>query len=486
MDMKEKNRSGIGQKTEQNTLPALSEHNDSSEVFGEKILEIVRSKASPKVIHDELAGYHAGDIAAVMPEMTAKEREVLYRLLDLDTLAEVFEYADENAVDYIRELDPLKAARVLEKMEPDDAVDLLKQTDLQSRRAWLELMDAPARTQLQNLASYDEDTIGSRMTTNFVTLEAGLSIKEAMSSLIDQAAVHDNISVLYVLDENGIFYGAVDLKDLIIARKESHLEDIISTAYPYVYADEKIEYCLSTLKDYSEESIPVLSDDNHIVGVVTASDVIETMDAEMSEDYAKLGGLSAEEDLNEPLRLSMKKRLPWLILLMYLGLIVSSVIGLYEEVVQKLTLIMAFQSMILDMSGNVGTQSLAVTIRVLMDEKLTAKEKTGLIFKEMRVGFMNGIVLAVLAFGTIGIYIMLFRHYPAMTAFAVSACIGLSLILAMVVSSLVGTGIPILFKKVGVDPAAASGPLITTITDLVGVISYYSLAWIMLIQFLHM
>jgi magnesium transporter len=465
---------------------AVRDRGDSSEVFGEKILGIVRSKASPKVIHDELNDYHAGDIAAVMPEMNKKEREVLYRLLDLDSLAEVFEYADEDAVGYIRELDPLKAANVLERMEPDDAVDLLKQSDQQSSRAWLELMEGPSREELKKLAAYDEETIGSRMTTNFVTLDASLTIKDAMSSLIDQAACHDNISVLYVLDENGVYYGAVNLKDLIIARKDSRLEDLISTAYPYVYADEKIEDCLSTLKDYSEESIPVLSEDNHIEGVVTASDVIETMDAEMSEDYARLGGLSAEEDLKEPVRLSMKKRLPWLILLMYLGLIVSSVIGMYEAVVAKLTLIMAFQSMILDMSGNVGTQSLAVTIRVLMDEKLTGKEKTKLVLKEMKVGLFDGLVLAVLAFGTIGIYIMLVRHFAALTAFAVSACIGVSLVLAMVISSFVGTGVPIFFKKIGVDPAAASGPLITTITDLVGVISYYSLAWFMLIRILHM
>ena len=121
-----------------------------------------------------------------------------------------------------------------------------------------------------------------------------------------------------------------------------------------------------------------------------------------------------------------------------------------------------------------------------MDEKLTGKEKAELVFKEARVGFLNGCVLAALAFGTIGVYIMLIRHYAALTAFAVSGCIGLSLVVAMVVSSLVGTGIPIFFKKIGVDPAVASGPLITTITDLVGVVSYYSLAWIMLIQILHM
>lgn len=464
----------------------MNKENNSSTVFGEQILEIIRSSSSPKIKANKLADFHAGDIAAVMPEMSEKERGIVYRLLDLDTLSEVFEYADEDAVEYIQELDPKKAAQVLERMEPDDAVDLLKASDPKQGRAWIELMDSDSKKDIAALAAYDEDTIGSRMTTNFVTIESKLTIQEAMKSIIAQAADHDNVSVIYILDDNEVYYGAVDLKDLIIARQDTSLEDIASTNYPYVYADEKIEDCLPTLKDYSEESIPVLSDDNHIAGVVTLQDVMETMDAEMNEDYAKLGGLSAEEDLEEPVSTSIKKRLPWLTLLMYLGLIVSSVVGMYEQVVAKLTLIMAFQSMILDMSGNVGTQSLAVTIRVLMDEKLTGKQKAGLVFKEMRVGFLNGAVLGVLALGTIGVYIMLARHYPPATAFAVSACIGISLLVAMTISSLVGTGVPIFFKKIGVDPAVASGPLITTITDLVGVVTYYSLAWFMLINVLHM
>lgn len=459
---------------------------DSSTVFGQKILDVVRSKSSPKVIRDKLQEFHSGDIASVMPEMTFRERETVYRLLDLDTLSEVFEYADEDALNYLTELDPKRAAKILENMEPDDAVDLLKTANPQTKKAWLELMNDESRKQLQTLAAYDEDTIASRMTTNFVTLDSRLSIRDAMKSLIEQAAEHDNISVIYILDDQEIYYGAIDLKDLIIARQNTKLEDIISTTYPYVYADEKIEDCLPTLKDYSEESIPVLSEDNHILGVVTSQDVLETVDDEMSEDYAKLGGLSAEEDLEEPVSLSIRKRLPWLILLMFLGLIVSSVVGMYEHVVAKLTLIMAFQSMILDMSGNVGTQSLAVTIRVLMDEKLTSRQKTGLIFKEMRIGFLNGAVLGMIALGAIGIYIILFRHYAPLTAFAVSACIGISLLVSMVISSFVGTAVPIFFKKIGVDPAVASGPLITTITDLVGVITYYSLAWLMLINILHM
>ena len=316
---------------------------NSSTVFGEKILKIVRSNSSPKVKSEDLKDFHAGDIAAAMSGMSEKERGIIYRLLDIDTLSEVFEYADEDALEYIGELDPKKAAQVLERMEPDDAVDLLKASDPKQSRAFIELMDSDAKKDIMALAAYDEDTIGSRMTTNFVTVGNSLTIQEAMKSVVSQAAEHDNVSVIYILDEHGVYDGALDLKDLIVARQNTSLEEIVSTTYPYVYADEKIEDCLPTLKDYSEESIPVLSDDNHILGVVTLQDVMETMDDEMNEDYAKLGGLSAEEDLEEPVKLSMKKRLPWLMLLMYLGLIVSSVVGMYEQVVAKLTMIMAFQ-----------------------------------------------------------------------------------------------------------------------------------------------
>ena len=452
----------------------------------EDILSIIRSQKSPKVISDELSDYHANDIADALPELTKRERLNLYRLLDVDALSEVFEYTGDNSEQYLEELDPKKAAEILGNMETDTAVDILKECKSPQKKLWLELMSPETRTSLQMLAAYDEDQIGSRMTTNFVTLKSSMGIKEAMRSVVNQAADNDNISVIYVLDEKGVYYGALDLKDLIIAREGQKLEDLISTGYPYVYADEQIDDCLSEIQDYSEESIPVLSDDNHILGVITASDVAQVVDDEMGEDYAKLGGLSAEEDLKEPVKQSVRKRLPWLILLLFLGMGVSSVVGAFEAVVAQLTVLMSFQSMILDMAGNVGTQSLAVTIRVLMDEKLTVKEKLHLIGKEMTVGGANGLLLAVMAFVVIGIYCMAFKHIAVMHAFAISGCIGVSLILAMVISSFVGTAVPMFFKKIGVDPAAASGPLITTITDMVGVVSYYGLAWIVLIGILHM
>lgn len=451
----------------------------------QNITDLFRSSLSPKAISEKLKDYHENDIADALEEMKPNERAVLYRLMDIDDLADVMEHAD-NADDYLEEMSPQKAADVLARMEPDTAVDLIKNTDSRDKEVWLALMDEVHRNNITKLASYDEDTIASRMTTNFVSFSSDLSIKDAMKSLVRQAESHDNISQLYVVDSKGIYYGEIDLKDLILARQSETLEDIVVTQYPYVYASEKIEDCLEKIKDYSEESIPVLSEDNRILGVITSQDVVEVVDDEMGEDYAKLGGLTAEEDLNEPLKESVRKRFPWLALLLVLGLGVSSVVGLFETVVATLPMIMAFQSMILDMSGNVGTQSLAVTIRVLMDEELTGKDKAHLVFKEMRVGLVNGLILGALAFAGVGLFIMVFKHYPAGNAFAVSGCIGISLAVAMLISSAVGTVIPIFFKQIGIDPAVASGPLITTVTDLVGVVTYYGMAWILLIEMLGM
>ena len=178
--------------------------------------------------------------------------------------------------------------------------------------------------------------------------------------------------------------------------------------------------------------------------------------------------------------------MPWLVILLALGMIVSSVVGIFEKVVTNLPIIMCFQSLILDMAGNVGTQSLAVTIRVLMDESLTAKQKFELVFKEMKIGLCNGGVLGLMSFALIGLYIYIIKGKTLIFAYAVSGCIGLSLLLAMLISSAVGNCIPLFFKKIHIDPAVASGPLITTINDLVAVISYYGLSWILLIEVLHL
>lgn len=193
---------------------------------------------------------------------------------------------------------------------------------------------------------------------------------------------------------------------------------------------------------------------------------------------------STQRDLYEPVSKSITKRLPWLVILLILGTGVSATVGAFEAIVAQLPVIMCFQSLILDMAGNVGTQSLAIAIRVLMDNEVSVKKKLALILKECNIGLLNGAILGVLSFIIIGIYLCISGN-DSTFAFSVSACLGVAMVVAMAISSFVGTVIPVVFQKVGIDPAVASGPLITTVNDMVAVVTYYGLSWLILIHFLH-
>lgn len=433
------------------------------------------------VLHDA----HECDIAAALELLDVRQRARLYRLLSIERLGDVFAYVSD-AGKYLRELPQEQAADIVEAMDADDAVDALETVSTELRSALMEKLDPESQHDIRLICSYQPDEIGSAMSTNFVSINRHLSVKQAMRALIAQAEENDNISTLFVSDDDGSFYGAIALKDLIVAREDTALDSLISRHFPAVLAHEQIEACLDRLRSYAEASIPVLGEKRRVIGVITTDDIVEAVDDAMGDDYAKLGGLTGEEDLHEPLKTSLKKRLPWLIILLFLGMGVSSVVGLFESVVSQVALIVCFQSLILDMAGNVGTQSLAVTIRVLVDENLTTSKKLHLLWKEMRVGLVNGALLAVMALGFLGCYIHFFKAYAWGQAFLLSGCVGVSLIVAMVISSLVGTVIPMLFHKIHIDPAVASGPLITTINDLVAVVVYYGLAMIVLIDMFHL
>ncbi len=450
-------------------------------MYSDEVLKIFRSNLPKEELIEKISDYHMGDIADAFEKMTPEERKSLYPVLGVEMVAEIFSYI-EDSEEYIKEINSDKVANLISEMDSDDAVDILEKLSDTDRKRIVALLDNDAKQDVSMILSYEDDEIGSEMTTNYIVVKKNLTIKEATHQLITQAGENDNINTIYVVDDKGGFYGAIDLKDLIVAREYQSLDELIIKSYPYVKANEKIVDCIEQLKDYAEDSIPVLDDNKHILGVITAHDIVEVVDEELGEDYAKLGGLTAEEDLNETTLQSTKKRLPWLIILLFLGMGVSSVVGMFETVVAVIPIVICFQSLILDMAGNVGTQSLAVTIRVLMDENLKASDKVELMFKEVRVGFSNGLLLGTISFIFVGLYIFLFKGNTFGYSFLVSGCVGFSLLASMVISSLVGTLVPMFFSKIKVDPAVASGPLITTINDLVAVVTYYGMVWIFLID----
>ena len=442
----------------------------------QKIIEILESGMSRAEIAAELGNYHDNDIAEALEHMEAPSRKKLYSILGVRRMADIFTYVDDFSI-YTGDMTVEQAASVLECMDADDAIDALESVEDESlQKKLISLMDKDVSDDIQLIRSFSEDEAGSLMTNDFVSIPETYTIKQAMNSLVRQAGENDNINTIYVTSD-GRYAGAIDLRKLIIAREYTPLGEIISSNYPSVNAKDKVSDIIEKLKDYAEDSIPVVDDKNNL----TADDIVEAVDDEMGEDYARLGGLTAEEDLNEKLGESMKKRLPWLVLLLGLGLCVSSVVGMFEGIVAKVAIVVCFQSLVLDMAGNAGTQSLAVTIRVLMDEDISGRQKLGFVLKEMRVGLVSGLSLGVLTSLCVAVYLWLAKGTTLGYGFAVAGCVGTSLVVAMMVASLTGAVIPMFFHKIKVDPAVASGPLITTVNDLVAVVIYYGLAGIFLV-----
>jgi magnesium transporter len=453
---------------------------DEKSEFQKQLYSLLESDLPDDELHEKLSDYHEADIASIYPNLSEGARKRLARILSADVMSDIFSYL-ENPEDYLEVMDKERAADIIESMDADDAVDVLEELNEDTRSEIISLMDKDAVEDIKLIKSYDEGTVGSRMTTNYILVRENMGIKQAMKSMVEQAADNDNVSTIYVENKDGVYCGAIDLRDLIIARDGSPLDDIIMTSYPYVFADDSVEECIERLKDYSEDSIPVLDSDKKMLGVITSTDLVEVVDEQLGDDYAKLGGLTSEEDLKEPVYRSIAKRIPWLFVLFFLGLGVSSVVGSFEHVIASLPFIVSFQSLVLDMAGNVGTQSLAVTIRVLTGDQVTGKQTARLIWKEVRVGFINGLILGSASCALVGLYLLI-TGTVASTAFMTSGCIGIALLTAMVCSSFFGTVVPVIFKKLKIDPAVASGPLITTINDLVAVVCYYGLAWILLLE----
>ena len=345
--------------------------------------------------------------------------------------------------------------------------------------------DEEVKEDIIAIMQYDEDVIGSEMSNNFIAISINDSIKSAMKKVISEANENDNISNIFVLDNDEKFYGVIELRDLIIAREGSDINKIIKKNYPYFYDTDLISESINKIKEYSLSSYPVLSSEYKLLGVITHDDALDATYDEFEDDYAKLAGISEEDSVEEGIFQSVKKRIPWLIILLILGLVQSFLMTGFEVVVASLPIIVFFQTLVLGMSGNTGTQSLAVTIRMISTTKQNKKMVLRGLLKELRVGFFNGLVLSV--FASLFVFLFLrFTNQGVVTetfvisdAIKASEIVGFALLISMTLSSFVGSLVPIIFKKINIDPAVASGPFITTVNDLTAMFIYYTLAGIL-------
>ena len=458
-----------------------------------EIIELVNNAMNNPELNltEELKHYHEKDIADAYLELDKDKQEFFRDNIDEQLLSDIFSYFAEENIEAIEELPNEEIADIVELMDVDDAKDVLDELDEEKQDEVKELMEGEIKEDLKLIDSFSEDEIGSIMTTNFIQVTTDLTIKEAMKKVVELAENNDNITTILAVEPNDKFVGTIDIVDIIRGKQTESVETIVRHNTPYVYAHELISDSLEKLREYNLDITPVLDHGDHLLGVITSDDLVNIVDEELGEDYAKLAGLSEESDLDEPIRTSVKKRIPWLIILLFLGIGVSILISRFEVVIATMTVVMFFQSLILGMAGNVGTQSLAVTVRVISDTDLTKKESAKLIFKELKVGFANGLILSIISFGCVFLFLLI-KHaeivvgegYNIEHVLKLTGSVSISLVMAMTLSSLFGTTVPILLKKLKVDPAAASGPFITTINDCIAVICYYGLAMLLFYNFI--
>lgn len=419
---------------------------------------------------EEFLELHPYDQATFFKELDEDIRTKVYHYLSPEEMASLFEnleIEEDEYKDVLAEMTPDYAADMLSNMYADDAVDVLNELDKEQVASYLTIMDNEAAQEIKELLHYEEYTAGSIMTTEIISISKNQTVRSAMVILKNEAPRAETIYYVYVVDEDKCLTGVISLRDLIVSDDDMMVSEIMNDRVVSVSVGEDQEEVARKIRDYNFLAVPVVDFQNHLLGIITVDDIVDVMDEEASDDYSKLAGVS---DMDTPDRnpiSAAKKRLPWLIILLFLGMMTASLIGKFEETLNKVAVLATFIPLIAGMAGNTGTQSLAVAVRGIATGDLEKESKLKMMIREAGTGLITG--------ATCGILVMLivfFWHND----FFLGLLVGVSIFSTLTVATIAGSFIPLLMHKLNIDPAVASGPFITTINDIISILIYFGMA----------
>ena len=447
-------------------------------------LEIHFQQLREKLDQNDLQGFrddflemHFYDQGQFYQSLDQEERQLVYSYLSPKELADMFdviEEDDENMAEYINEMRPQYAADMLSEMYTDNAVDLLNEIDKKAVAKFLSLMDSEHANEVRDLLHYEDDTAGSLMTTEFVSIVANQTVRSAMYVLKREAQIAETIYYTYVVNDDNQLVGVISLRDLIVNEDDTMVSDVMSERVIAVHVGDDQEDVAQTFRDYDFLALPITDYEDHLLGIVTVDDIIDVIDDEAASDYSGLAGVNVEEVDENPVK-AASRRLPWLVTLLFLGLTTATLINHYEELVSKASILAVFISLITGTAGNAGTQSLAVAVRRLAISDDSDKNFKKLIIGEVLTGLVTGFVTGITIFIIVGIW----KHN-----FILGFVIGTAMMAAITVATLAGSLIPMVMEKLGFDPAVASGPFITTLSDLTSVLIYFNIASLFMERFI--
>lgn len=416
-------------------------------------------------IVDELQPY---DMAQQYTHLPVKHRSKFLLYLSIDQLTElIMELEKDEQLDVLHKLGIEKSTKVLDLMENDDLASLLTDLDPSKTEELLSEMKQEESENVQNLMNYQSETAGRIMNNRYVWIPNHYSIKEAINKIKHFAELAEYLNYLYVIDEQKKLVGVVSYKDLLLGNLEEKIENIMYSRVVKVDVTVDQEEVARLISRYDFVSIPVIEKDEILVGVITVDDIIDVVIQEANEDIEKLSASGKSIDFNTSPLVAAYRRLPWLILLLFIGLLSGSIISGFQGTLEEVVALAFFMPMIAGMTGNTGTQSLAIVVRGLVSQELDIKQGIKLIFRELWVGIIIGV--------TCGIMISIIA-FVWQGSFTLGLVVGSSLLITLIIGTLAGTIIPLLLYKFKIDPAVASGPLITTINDILSLLIYFGIA----------
>ena len=410
---------------------------------------------------------HPADIADILRNLPSDKRKPFFDSLDSEVGARVLRQLDPiSELDLLKKLDSSVISEILDEMPSDDAADIVAGLSKEKASQVLKLMTKEDSARIQNLLKYDSETAGGIMTTDFVALDAEINAEQAIY-LLRQRVKPGPIHYVYVVDNEQRLLGVLMLKKLLVSEPGIRLKDIMNEGIVSVKPSLDQEEVARLVSKYDLLAIPVVDEQNHLIGVVTVDDVIDVLKEEATEDIFKLGGTDDEELSKKSIFNVSRVRLPWLIVTLFEGIICATLIRFFQFTLERTIALAFFIPVIMGMGGNIGIQSSTIVVRGLATGRINLSQIGNVLFREIRVGLIMGLVCG---------SVVALIAYSLEKALLLGVVVGISMFIAIVVAATMGSLIPLIFKRLKVDPAIASGPFITSSNDIVGILIYFSLA----------
>ncbi|MGG8496141.1 magnesium transporter [Tenacibaculum sp. TC6] len=437
----------------------------------ENVQELIKSQKDTALSELFLEVHHA-DIAEVLDELSFDDAVYIIRLLDSETTSEVLLEVDEEVREKIFErLSAKEIAEEIDELDTDDAADVIAELPEDRKQEVIQkIEDKEHAKEIVELLRYDEDTAGGLMAKELVKVNENWNVLTCVKEMRQQAEEVTRVHSIYVVDNDGKLKGRLSLKDLLMASTRSKIADVYIPKVDFVNVHDKAEDVANVMRKYDLEAIPVVDELGVLAGRITIDDIVDVIKEEADKDYQLAAGITQDVDSEDGILNLTKARLPWLFLGMVGGLSAASIMGIFQDAMEKSPILFLFTPLIAAMAGNVGVQSSAIIVQGLANDGIKGTIWNRLL-KEVSLAMLNGAILALLLF----LFVWITKGN-----FQVAIAIAISLFSVIIVAGLVGTSIPLVLDKYGIDPAIATGPFITTSNDIFGILIYFSIAKIII------